>query len=321
MGSTIEEVASRIRQLAGAGYAEKLIASLRPSLRITCVEAEGELRIGQSRFGGWPDVPASFKWPTCVALSNPRWWRGFYESQYGKDLSDDTVIEGGLRTLGELVNTPMYPEPKPLSLLAQLNLAEIPREIGLDLPDRGQLLFFCDMGDELVFGGTDEPRDRWRVCYFDVPSDALVRTPNPADDPDDAPAFCALRFEPEWTVDEDLKYTSSDNEAESFERIRELLIGGWGGAHHRLLGHPQPIQSANLGHGAELTLRQLGYGEGLSEVEAEEANRVWRSLLQLSGDDELRWSWGDAGRFHFVIRDDDLKNRRFDRVMAELQCH
>lgn len=122
-------------------------------------------------------------------------------------------------------------------------------------------------------------------------------------------------------MDEDLHYRSSDEETEAFSRIRERLIGGWGGAHHRLLGPPQSIQNARLGHGAELTLRQLGYDEGLSEADAEEANRVWRSLLQLDGDDELRWGWGDAGRFHHVLPDDDLKAHRFDRVMVELQCH
>ena len=65
-----------------------------------------------------------------------------------------------MRTLGELVNSPMYSEPKPLSLLAQLNLAEIPRDVPLDLPDRGQLLFFCDTGDELVFGGASKSHAR-----------------------------------------------------------------------------------------------------------------------------------------------------------------
>ena len=73
MGSTVEEIVSQIRQLAPAVYAEELIASLRPSVRIACIEPEGELRLGQSRFGGWPDVPPSFEWPTCVALSNPKW--------------------------------------------------------------------------------------------------------------------------------------------------------------------------------------------------------------------------------------------------------
>jgi len=321
MGSTVEELASQIRQLAPADYAGKLIASLRPSVRIRCVDWEEEPRLGQSRFGGWPDVPPSFEWPTCIGLSNPRWWRGYYEDQYGKGLSDDTIIEGNRKTLGELVNGPMYSRPKPLTLLAQLNLSEIPREAELGLPDRGHLLFFCDMEDELVFGGSYEPLDRWRVYYFDVPSDALVRTPGPADDPDNVPASCALRFEPEWTVDEDLQYTLSDEEAKSFDRVRELLIGNWGVAHHRLLGHPQPIQSTKFGHSAELTLRQLGYGEDLSEAQVEEANRAWRSLLQLDEDGELRWSWGDAGRFHYVIRDEDLKCRRFDRVMVELQCH
>jgi uncharacterized protein YwqG len=321
VSSGFERIASQVREIASGRYADELIASLRPSVRITCVEPEGDLRIGRSRFGGWPDVPPSFEWPTCVGLSNPRWWREFYQSQHEDRLTDETMICGGLQTLGELVNSPMYGEPKPLTLLAQINLAELPRDVELDLPDRGQLLFFCDMGDELVSGGACEPHDRWRVYYIDVPSGALVRMPRPTDNLDDPPVVRALRFAPEWTVDESLRDRSADESTESFRRVREALIGGWGAQHHRLLGHPQPIQSAHLGYGAELTLRQLGYDEALSEADAEQANRVWRSLLQLDGDDELRWSWGDGGRLHFVVREDDLSARRFDRVMVELQCH
>jgi uncharacterized protein YwqG len=321
MAPTAEEIASQIRQLAPASYAEELIASLRPSVRIGCVAEDEEWPLGCSRFGGWPDVPRAFDWPTCVALSNPGWWRGYYEDKYKRPLRDDEYIEGGLRTVGELVNRPMYSEPKPLSLLAQLNLAEVPRDLPLDLPARGQLLFFCDTGDELVFGGATEPHDRWRVYYFDVPPDALVRTPGPADDPDNPPAVRAVRFAPEWTVDEDLRYRASDDETAAFERVRHMLVGDWGRAQHRLLGHPQPIQSASLGPNAEVTLRQLGFGEGLPEADAVEAKRAWRSLLQLDGDDDLRWDWGDAGRFHFAVRDEDLKARRFDRVMVELQGH
>jgi uncharacterized protein YwqG len=52
------------------------------------------------------------------------------------------------------------------------------------------------------------------------------------------------------------------------------------------------------------------------------ARATWRSLLQLDEEDEgLRWSWGDVGRMHFMIRDADLRAMRFDQVMAELQCH
>lgn len=315
------ELASRIRNMAPPACAEKLIASLQPSLRIRCDEPGGEIALGQSRFGGWPDVPPSFQWPTCVALSNPRWWRQFYERQYGRNITDDTVIEGGLRTLGELLSTPMYDTPKPLTLLAQINLAELPRDVDLDLPRHGHLLFFCDMGDELVSGGSSEPLDRWRVYFFDLPPDQLTRMPSPADDPNDPPEACVLQFNGEWTLDEELRYEQGQEVEEAFLRVREMLIGSWGQAQHRLLGNPQPIQGGMLGASAEMTLRQLGYDERLSEAEAEEANRTWRSLLQLDGLDALRWSWGDGGRVHYVIRDDDLKALRFDRVMVDLQCH
>jgi uncharacterized protein YwqG len=70
-----------------------------------------------------------------------------------------------------------------------------------------------------------------------------------------------------------------------------------------------------------MTLRQLGYDQEITEEESAQAHQSWRSLLQLDCADQLEWSWGDAGRMHFMIRDMDLKHLRFDAVMAELQCH
>jgi uncharacterized protein YwqG len=314
---TYKDFTSRIRQLAPGDYAEKLIATLERSVRISLRDPNVDVMLGQSRFGGWPDVPAGFEWPTCVALSNPAWWKGYLEDTYGTEPSTyDDIAMQHLRTL----HKPIYDKPKPLSLLAQINLAELPPDWELPLPQQGQLLFFCDMGDELVFGSSTEPHDRWRVLYFDVPSNELSEMPSPADDPDVRPAVRALRFKREWTIDEEVRSMGSDEEAAAFVKVREMLVGSWGAAHHRLLGHPQPIQGA-LGHGAEMTLRQLGFEQVLSETESAEAKRAWRSLLQLDTVDDLGWSWGDVGRMHFAIRDADLKQLRFDEVMAEMQCH
>jgi uncharacterized protein YwqG len=318
MPMTYDEVASRILQLTPGTYGEKLVATLRRSVRIVPCAPDADVILGQSRFGGWPDVPQDFEWPTCIALSNPVWWKGYLEKTYGTDQSKyGDIAMQHFRTL----HKPRYDTPKPLSLLAQINLADLPPDWDLALPRGGQLLFFCDMGDELVFGGSEEPHDRWRVSYFDAPADALAELPSPADDPNARPPIRAVRLEPEWTIDEDNRYSPSDEESAAFVKVQEMLNGRRGNAHHRLLGHPQPIQSSRLGHGAEMTFRQLGYEQGLSEAEVVEADRTWRSLLQLDGDDGLRWSWGDGGRMHFVIRDADLRRRWFGEVMAEMQCH
>lgn len=317
MPFTVDDVASRIRSIARVDYAERLIGTLARSVRISLQEPNADLMLGQSRFGGWPDVPDGFEWPTCVALSNPTWWKGYLEDTHGIDQTryDDIAMQQ-LRSL----HKPMYDKPKPLTLLAQINLTELPGNWELGLPRKGQLLFFCDMGDELVLGGPTEPHDRWRVIYFDVPADQLSEMRCPSDDPDVRPEVRALRFAPEWTIDEEARYSESEEDSAAFVEVREMLTGSWGSAHHRLLGHPQPIQH-DIARGAEMTLRQLGYGQGLSEDESAEAKREWRSLLQLDTDDCFGWSWGDAGRMHFAIRDADLRQMRFDRAMAEMQCH
>src|SRR6187455_3277952 len=49
---------------SGLANARELVAELRPSFRVwtqTCVQAA--IPLGESRFGGLPDVPQGFQWP------------------------------------------------------------------------------------------------------------------------------------------------------------------------------------------------------------------------------------------------------------------
>jgi len=46
----------------------------------------------------------------------------------------------------------------------------------------------------------------------------------------------------------------------------------------------------------------------------------WRLLLQVDSDDAADVMWGDLGRIYFWIRDEDLGARRFDRTWVILQC-
>ena len=55
--------------------------------------------------------------------------------------------------------------------------------------------------------------------------------------------------------------------------------------------------------------------------ELEISSRQWRLLLQIDSDDSAEMMWGDVGRVYFWIREEDLRQARFDRTWTILQCH
>ena len=59
------EAETLIRQHAPARLQEQLIALLRPAVALTATRADdAQIPVGASKFGGAPDVPADFEWPT-----------------------------------------------------------------------------------------------------------------------------------------------------------------------------------------------------------------------------------------------------------------
>ena len=57
------------------------------------------------------------------------------------------------------------------------------------------------------------------------------------------------------------------------------------------------------------------------ETDLEKGITDWQLLLQIDSDDSLGTMWGDAGRIYFWIREQDLKNRDFAKVLLVLQCY
>jgi hypothetical protein len=64
---------------------------------------------------------------------------------------------------------------------------------------------------------------------------------------------------------------------------------------HQMFGHRYPIQYAGPAAGTD------------------------HLLLQLSSSEGMNWMWGDLGEVLFWISDDDLANRRFDRILGSLE--
>jgi uncharacterized protein YwqG len=43
--------------------------------------------------------------------------------------------------------------------------------------------------------------------------------------------------------------------------------------------------------------------------------------MQFASSEGMSWTWGDVGEFLFWITDEDLKQHRFDQVMAMIEGH
>lgn len=67
---------------------------------------------------------------------------------------------------------------------------------------------------------------------------------------------------------------------------------------------------------------QPGYGmkQGSGHPWATASHRGWRLLATFSSDDHHGWMWGDCGELYLLIREDDLRAGRFDRVFLTWQC-
>jgi uncharacterized protein YwqG len=200
-----------------------------------------------------------------------------------------------------------------MECLAQIDLAQLPSVGSASLPREGWLLFFVGDGggllDELesrVIHFEHQPLVRWAT---QVPRVLTRQT-------------CRLDFESihslpdlnDWCMRQRMKFDES--QIDSYIRLQEKLSNG---AHHYLLGYPNPIQGDVR---AEAVHQQSdASGAGLSWEECAKKGDGYTLLLQLDSDsDGPGWMWGDAGSIYFVIRKDDLEARRFDRVRLVMQC-
>ncbi len=229
---------------------------------------------------------------------------------------------------------------QPLTFLAQIDLAELAPLCAPDtdlLPETGVLSLFL-----ALTGGEDPAHGPGRLLYFPDP-DALVRTSPPAGRDDLAlPTFeVTPEFEratlPGWeqphlalaldTFDDD---HDDNHRGRPYERaadqVRHLLMyegTEWpeGNPRHQLLGWPAVLQSDPLAAAAYDEREHLGapHPPWDSRESAEQAAQ-WRLLLQIDSEDD-DFMLGDAGMVHVLIREPDLRARRFERARIVWQMH
>lgn len=258
-------------------------AAARASVRLTPTTAPR----GRSRLGGSPDLPADFVWPT--------WF------------------------------------DRPLAFVAQIDLAELASAgRSAELPEAGLLLVFTELAAQLT-GLMPDHTGSCRVVY--VPPDTEL-----VEDERHSPEFRGVAVE----LTRELQLPSAycfaaeplelePDEMDAWEELRlrlakvqgvELEDDGYGRiALHRVLGYQDEV-----GREVELDCQLASSGNDASDVlayfnvrdEHEAEARRWRLLIQLTADSTVRL--GDSmERLFICVRDDDLRERRFDAAWALLR--
>ncbi len=281
----------------------------RNAIRLSLTPTDGILA---GHFGGCPDVPADFIWPT------------FQTSTF----NDQEV------------------KPRPLSLVAQFDCAALaPFDTENLLPHEGILSFFYELGSQ-TWGFSPEDAGSAKVFHFAdraaltpatfpkdldedfrlpaVPFYAHSETQYP-DFSDFRLAYSDITHPSYWQEIED----GFDNFCEEYDKTIETLSGKDEKLHHQLLGWPVIIQN-NMTFECELVRRGYYMGNTLKGIpkdaiqEADEHSLSdWVLLFELDSDEfgDYCLDFGDCGSIYFYIRREDLAARRFGQAWLISQCY
>lgn len=280
----MEKLMQRLAELGLESYYERTKHYLRNAIHMEyTVIPEREIPVGASKLGGHPDLPAEFEWPR-------------------------------------------QEEGECLLFLLQLNLAELaPYDLDGMLPREGMLYFFYDVGPmpSVPYGDPDG----WAVRYY--PGSDVTRQCGPEDVKG---YFASAR--PEFATRPEIPFLESDLvPREALEEGEYWKLGVFRDNYaskngqesdicHKLLGHARSVQTYGMESICEEYYRKHHEPDGYSHEEPRYPHSAerWVNLLQLDSCSELYWVWDEGyGRVYFWIEAEDLKNRRFDRVLAVSQ--
>lgn len=229
---------------------------------------------------------------------------------------------GGLPDLSPETEYPHH-HSQPLLFIGQINCEDVATFAATKfLPQAGLLSFFYN---EYQFLENDAHMPTHCQVIYSHHIETLTRTP---DSQSERLFECAslkfsevtsLPFQTSLLISDSinqLTVTMNDNDREEFYTFMETVFIDVND--HRMFGHPNSIQedafldAYNFARGG--TWSNLGY-----EVTRENQEK-WNLLLQVDSSDVTGMMWGDMGRLYYCIREDDLKNLGFDKVVCTMQC-
>lgn len=279
---TIEDWEKKFSESGLAHHWDFFKPLLREEILITTESvSEAALKLGQSKIGGQPDLPEKVDW---------------FKDENGKSLS----------------------------FIAQINFSETKLfdKTGT-LPTNGIIYFFYS-AEQQAWGFDPKDKDKFKVSYFNGDLKILKRAEFPADlDRHARYKSCKLTYSnsvslPNWEQ-EYVAGRLNDNEKDIY---LDLPIPE--GEMNKLLGHSDNIQGP-MEQECQLVTNGLFCGDpsGYSDPRAKTLQKdsdKWRLLFQIDSIEIAGMMWGDVGRLYFWIKEDDLKNKAFDKTWFALQC-
>ncbi|THA33696.1 YwqG family protein [Streptomyces sp. A1547] len=247
--------------------------------------------------------------------------------------SDDVAGRlGGLPALSAASEWPVWEGHGPLSFVASIDCAGLPTAaVDIDLPKTGTLLFFyfdgqLDDGEALVLAEDQESWAGARVLYVPAVEEAVERgTPAGVE----SYPVVSLTARLEMTAAEPWHPRIRDafaagaplgNRYDHPVCSQEFLDALWefdDEVGHQIGGHAHSVQNPVEIEVAEAVLDgDVSWDDPRLSEEA----GGWVLLAQFDSEDAADMMWGDAGALYWLIRPEDLAERRFERAMFTWQC-
>ena len=251
--------------------------------RQAAVSAAGPAALGESKFGGIPDLPPGIKWPH--AADKPLGFIAQIDcATLRRFLPANPWQAGGtLFFFYDFIETPWADEEA------------VPHHATLYVGDRSRLA----------------PA----VLPDSVSRDQILLPEFPVD-------FATIPTLPGYDTPEMEALGLTEREGQAYSEFRaavDLKLGGIG-PQHQLGGFPANVQGDVR---AEFEVYSVTRGRNPNQNDWESAGQRatrWELLLQVDTDADLNVMWGDAGMIYWGLRREDLMAARFDRSRLILQC-
>lgn len=205
---------------------------------------------------------------------------------------------------------PMY-DGKPLMLLVQINFGELKDHID-GYPSHGILQFFINDDDTYGSDFNGKVNKKYRVIYHEkIDYDESHLEDIQVDHMEESPVLKPVGLN--LLVKKERGLSSNDFQFD--ERLKEIC--------QDIL--PLDLENNSMFIEQLYDICQIARtnkmgGQGVFSQEDPRNDKSMLILLQLVSDEKYM-QWGDDGTCHFFIHEDDLKAKRFDRVVYDWDCY